>query len=311
MTLKAEDILIQKFDGKKLTVFDIGAKGKPFSLPKLSNYERLIGFEPNPVEFEKLQSTESNNTTYYPFALSGKEEQKEINITRHASYSSFLEFDENNFKKHFHMMKGYDMWSKGMQREKTISVQGKNLDKLIKDENIDFVDFIKLDTQGTELEILKGGIQLIKEKKIGVIFSEVSFVGSYKEQNLFSDLDLFLRDHAYDFVDCRFYPESAYDIRSPFSKNIYDRVRYSVGGDAVFVPNIDAYDLDKLTLFKIGAVLASLGYFGIADNFLEKAMLSQKERQTLFRYFDTFSLMSILKNWTPPALLYLLKRFVR
>lgn len=311
MALKAQHILNQRFDDKKLAVFDVGAKGKPFSLPKLSNYQYFNGFEPNPIEFEKLQDVVTNtNTTYYPYALSLEGGQQEINITQHASYSSFLEFDRKNFRKHFHLMKGYDVWSKGMECEKKVIVQSKKLDELMYQEGIDYIDFMKLDTQGTELEILKGGINAIKKKNIGVIFSEVSFVGSYKDQNLFSDLDLFLRHNDYDFIDCRFYPESSHDIRSHFLKNTYDRARYSVGGDAVFVPNLDSVKLSDFTSFKIGVVLASLGYFGIADNFLEKARLSKQETQIILRYFDGINVKSIIRNWIPPAFFYIFKRLI-
>ena len=309
MALKADDILIQKFDGKKLTVFDVGAKGKPFSLPGLYKYQNFHGFEPNPVEFEKLQKSKTNNsTTYYPYALSLDGGMKKINITQHASYSSLLDFDDDNFKKHFHLMKGFNTWSKGMSKEKTVSVQSKKLDELISDENINFIDFIKLDTQGTELEILKGSIDAIKRKKIGVIFSEVSFIGVYKNQNLFSDLEIFLRSHGYDFIDCRFYPESAYDIRPPFRKSTYDRTRYSVGGDAVFAPNLESSNLNQFQCFKIGVVLASLHYFGIAYNYLHKAELSQQEIRLILNHFDGTSLKSILHNWMPPAVIYILKK---
>ena len=56
---------------------------------------------------------------------------------------------------------------------------------------------MKLDTQGTELRILKGGSELLKNNKIRHIQVEVEFVSLYKNQCLFCDVDSYLRRYGY------------------------------------------------------------------------------------------------------------------
>jgi len=56
---------------------------------------------------------------------------------------------------------------------------------------INKIDAIKLDTQGSELDILKGFEKKIKE--VLIIESEVEFIELYKNQPLFSDLQKFLK----------------------------------------------------------------------------------------------------------------------
>jgi len=199
-------------------------------------------------------------------------------------------------------MKEYNHWNNGFTLEKLLTVPTKSLDDFMHERAMDTIDFIKLDTQGSELEILRGGINALANTRIGVIFCEVNFVKIYRDQNLFSDLDLFLRSHNYEFIDCRYYPGSVYQMKIPFSGKVYDQPRYSVGGDAVFVPNLDNVNLDKTTCFKIGLILASLGYLGIAYHFFAKSDLLKKEILLMLKYFNSFQIKELLKNCTPPII---------
>jgi FkbM family methyltransferase len=61
------------------------------------------------------------------------------------------------------------------------------------------IDFLKLNVQGAELEILKGASSII-DSAIGLMV-EVSFVESYKERPFFADIDKWLRDHDFTFFD--------------------------------------------------------------------------------------------------------------
>lgn len=306
MDQKMRSIIEATLKGDKINALDIGAKGGVFQLPKLLKYTDYIGFEPNSEELDKLNADE--DVRYLPYALGRSNGESVFRITQHSSYSSFLEFDEKNFKKHFHLMSNYNLWKSGFRVKENINVSTKTLDNLIDEIKTNTIDFIKLDTQGSELDILKGAINAIRENKIGVIFCEVNFVRIYKEQNLFSDLDLFLRENNYEFIDCRFYPEAIREFKSPFSKGVHDQPRYSVGGDAIYVPDLDKTKLNSTSCFKIGLVLASLGYFGIASNFFNKSNLPQKQQLLLLKYFDSFSLKKLFTSLAPPIVLHYLKR---
>jgi FkbM family methyltransferase len=61
------------------------------------------------------------------------------------------------------------------------------------------VDFLKLNVQGAELEILKGAGGLL-DGVLGVQ-AEVSFVESYLGRPMFSDIDPFMRAHGFEFCD--------------------------------------------------------------------------------------------------------------
>jgi methyltransferase FkbM-like protein len=74
------------------------------------------------------------------------------------------------------------------------------LDDVVRDQHLRFVDFIKLDTQGSELDILRGGPVTIGEMALGLRI-EVSFYSHYEAQPLFADLDPYVRSQGFDLID--------------------------------------------------------------------------------------------------------------
>jgi hypothetical protein len=77
--------------------------------------------------------------------------------------------------------------------------------------------FLKLDTQGTELEILRSGAALLPSV-LGVKV-EASFRPYYRGQALFSDVDTYLRGHGFEL----FALERAHFRRTGYRPRLYSR----------------------------------------------------------------------------------------
>ena len=73
------------------------------------------------------------------------------------------------------------------------------LDEFTEVEKIKDIDFLKINVQGGEHEILNGASKNIS--RILGVFLEVSFVESYKNRPLFSDTDVLLREKGFTFFD--------------------------------------------------------------------------------------------------------------
>ena len=82
-------------------------------------------------------------------------------------------------------------------KKKTIT--SKSLDTVLNDSNFQTPDFIKLDTQGYELEILKGGNNALTFAK--VVLMEVSFIDIYKNGPLVLDVLNFMDKHNFQTYD--------------------------------------------------------------------------------------------------------------
>jgi len=159
-----------------LNICDIGASpiDKTDFIDELYNetYSQIIGFEPNIEEYNKLKTADPNKK-FYNYAL-GDGEDKMLNICKAPGMSSFLKPNLDYLKK-FH---GFEEWAKITSQEK---VKTKKLNDI--DEKI---DFIKIDVQGYEYEILINGLE--KLKNIEVIQIETSPFPLYHGEKFSSEI---------------------------------------------------------------------------------------------------------------------------
>ncbi len=172
------------FAENPLTVIDIGAKGgfeNHWSF--YGEQARLIGFEPNIAEYEKLLKESAPNRRYFPTALSDVKGTRKFHVYSYASASSFL-------KPNFNFLKRLPDWI-NFAIKKNISVRTDTVDSVMRSGGIGAVDFIKLDTQGTELEILKGARKTLNSA-LGLT-TEFAFNPFYEKETTFTDIDRFLR----------------------------------------------------------------------------------------------------------------------
>jgi hypothetical protein len=83
----------------------------------------------------------------------------------------------------------------GIRADSTQEIEVVTLDEWSRQEGVAEVSFMKLDAQGSELDILRGGRGLL-QSCVGVEV-EVEFSPIYEGQPQFSDVDQFLREHGF------------------------------------------------------------------------------------------------------------------
>jgi FkbM family methyltransferase len=190
--------VIDKFlEGQKITLFDIGSRGGVHPRWKrFGAYLRVIGFEPDQQECERLNQHAGSHPYEFqclPYAL-GREVASAVNFyVCKAPGCSSLYAPNTEFVGNFY-------FGPNMQIVKTIHVDLTTLQNVVEREGLT-PDYIKIDTQGSELDILQGGLEVLKDAKMLEI--EVEFNPQYRDQPLFSNVDLWLRDAGFLLLGLR------------------------------------------------------------------------------------------------------------
>ena len=132
------------------TYVDIGASTGKTSVPYIGKFEKIYCFEPNPNSFKEL--SKFSELTCYNCALGDTVETKTLIIndtTHNPEHGSLSELRNKD-------------WIDGEK----FQVEVKRLDDF-KFENI---DFIKIDTEQYELQVILGGLKTIKKHRPTIFF---------------------------------------------------------------------------------------------------------------------------------------------
>jgi FkbM family methyltransferase len=173
-------------------VLDIGSRGNllPIFRPIAEN-TNVIGFEPDRNECNRLNQVFSykkiwKSVKVLPIAVGYEKKNREFFVAQAPVLSSLLKPNHDLVRR--------DNW-KVIRVDKVDTV---SLDILNKNGDIPKnVDFIKLDTQGSELEIIKSGEQKIIDNLLGLEV-ETEFCELYIGQPRFSEIEQYLRIKNFD-----------------------------------------------------------------------------------------------------------------
>jgi FkbM family methyltransferase len=221
----------------RVTVVDIGAM-----LEGKSRYDRLverglaqvIGFEPEPHEFEKLNARADQRHVYLPYFV-GNGRPGIFHRCRYNGCSSL-------YKPNAQLI---DLFTSiGASKNGNFEVLGttevatKRLDDI---EEIHACDFLKIDVQGAELDVLEGAVRTLSGT--AVVELEVEFVPVYEGQPLFAEIDGFMRQNG--FLLHRLVDVAGRSLR-PFTAggNRYRPISQILWADAVYIKDFTC--LEKL-----------------------------------------------------------------
>lgn len=179
MTLNA--LLNHMLGEEKLFVADVGATGGPETRwKKWMGYCHFYTFDPDP----RAQSWDSASTNF-PVGLWSEPCIKTLNLMKFPQASSLFEIN------HRALDSFLNAWCHIQVGKENIALD--TLDRLLGNNPL---DFLKIDAEGAELEILKGGKDLIRDKCLGLQL-EVSFCEKHKNAPFFSELDPVLREQGF------------------------------------------------------------------------------------------------------------------
>jgi FkbM family methyltransferase len=201
----------------------------------------VIGFEPVTSEFEKLRRTGKENERYLPYFVGDG--------SMRTFYECTFPMTSSLFEPNTDLLAKFQNLDELVRVVKTYPVQTTRLDDI---PEVGGTDLLKVDVQGAELLVFRGGANMLGD--VLVIQTEVEFVPLYKEQPLFADVDAFLRARGFQFhrmgmAGRTFKPlMPSHDINAATSQWLW--------GDAVYVRDFMAFDrLAPTALLKLACIL--------------------------------------------------------
>lgn len=178
-----------------LVLVDVGSSGGVKSNWKLAEkYLQVIGFEPEDEGFDNLAASKDSRTKYLNTGLYKERATLPFYVTRENTDSSIFKPNRELIDK-FPAASRFDI-------VKTESIRTDTLDNQLRENRIEGVDFIKVDTQGSELFILQGAASTLERSVFGLEI-EVEFAPMYEGQPLFCEVDSFVRGFGFQLFDLR------------------------------------------------------------------------------------------------------------
>lgn len=174
-------------------IVDVGASvGKITEyLLKLFPEARVHAFEPHPYSFEKLVRRVGDyreRVALHEVALGNGEIIEDLHCGPFRDASSLFPISEKWRTNYSLVGDGFD---------NTVEVEIDTLWRYAEVVGLDHIDLLKLDAQGSELNILRGAASLLKRGGIGLVICEVMFIPFYEGAPLAGEVLQYMADLSY------------------------------------------------------------------------------------------------------------------
>jgi FkbM family methyltransferase len=153
-----EEDIVQQFSPKiGDIVIDVGAAFGFYTIlasKRVGQRGRVVAIEPQPDSFEMLKKNIKLNKLTNIVTLNYAVSSRKTTLKLYSSYSTIQERD-------------------GQSLQSYIEVSADNLDNLLRQLDIDEVNWVKVDVEGAELEVLKGAVGILSRSRDIALFVEV------------------------------------------------------------------------------------------------------------------------------------------
>lgn len=259
-----------------LIVHHVGGRSGSRSFPVLPAFESdvvNVMYDADESCLEQVMDNwkeQPSKTIVLPYCLSGRDGVSKFHIN-YDPYSSSI-YPLNPRYGEFYMppldpdgQQGFDyVLGDAFRTVKEVQLSTTTLDAVVLDRNeVPGPDFLSIDTQGSELDILNGALCLL-DTSILAVHVEVEFHPLYEEQPLFGDICQLLAQHSFDLVDIQLFSKLL-PIRG---KQGFRGEGYVAHGEALFLKRPDTVT-DSIQLNKLAFISTIFGQFECAQQCFE------------------------------------------
>lgn len=166
-------------------VFDVGANVGQFCnhCSEVFDKAKIYSFEPIKETYEKLvrNTKETKNINCFNFAFGDTKGKEEIFLQESSVINSLnpaVNIREN-------------------ENQKSQIIEINTIDSYCRDNRIDQIDLLKIDTEGFDLNVLKGARAMLEQRKVKFVFIEVTFDKDNAHNSSYNTINAFLEPMGY------------------------------------------------------------------------------------------------------------------
>ncbi|MBF2009310.1 MAG: FkbM family methyltransferase [Chlorogloeopsis fritschii C42_A2020_084] len=199
---------------------------------------------------------------HIPLALGKSTGETTLYVTKHPMCSSLYPPNELYIERFANL-------SELCSLDFTIGIETTTLDEFCHKEGIEQVDFLHIDVQGADLQVLEGSADILKRSVLGVQV-EVEFSPLYLNQPLFADVDIYLRKYGFTLFDLA----TAYRPRARSPIVSTNHPGQLLWGDAYYLQdpikeNANLHIKEPAKILKLACLADVLGFSDYALELLE------------------------------------------
>ncbi|GEM_PF-3313267 len=294
-----------KFEENRLIVHHVGGRAGIAGFPVLPAFERdfinvMYDADENCLpDMQEYAKSQLSKTIVLPYCVSAGEGDCTFHVNYDPFTSSILPLN-SRYAQFYSPYPCVASWARNdyvvgdaFRTMEEVSLPTTSLDAVVLDRSeVPAPDILSLDTQGSELDILKGASRLLGTTVLAV-HAEVELHPFYEGQPLFGDVCEFLAQYGFDLVELQPFPNWL-PIRG---KHGFRGAGYIAAGEAWFLKRPDSVNDNTVgtELSKLAFIATILGQFECAQQCFEatgfkyKPQLTRSPSEQQPRYLDFIS----------------------
>lgn len=163
-------------------IFDVGAHQGEISALFRDIFPSAVihAFEPFPESFATVQRrfAADSRTHVHRHGLSERDSVRKFHSNQSSATNSLLPTDGESSKS----------WRVGqLETCQVIEAEFKTLDSVMEERNVERIDILKLDVQGAESLVMRGGENAFRHRRVGLIYTEIITQPTYVGQLRFDE----------------------------------------------------------------------------------------------------------------------------
>jgi FkbM family methyltransferase len=276
----------------QIVTYHAGGRGLTVGLMPPSIFHRdtfHVLFEADPKAVNEMKKPTESEMSFlgphdvYSYCLGAEYDRKKLYITANPYASSNFEPNPYMFKFYAPIWLGSDpvdvTYDDMLAITDKLEIDISPLDGLIKEKKFGQTpppDFFSIDTQGSELAILKGAKNVVASNVLGVL-TEFEFIQMYKSQPLFSDILSFLNDQGFFFAGYTSFQEIS-QYRAPIGVRGKGMPGF---GDALFLRKMETLSPMASSENHLFVIVNKLAFMAINYGHIEYALCLLEYASTL------------------------------